>query len=747
MKQSKTVTIAFLLFTAVFFISACENSTSGNPSDLSYVDQEGNESTIEIKSGSFTDKRDGQKYSTVTVGDYTWMAENLNYKLDNSKNSKDYGTSKNYGVLYSLTQAKTVCPEGWHLPTYAEWKELFSALEEVHDDSAGWALKTTSGWESDKDGTDGNGGDLIGFSVKPTGFYNGYYALEGQYTAFWVDGDIDRDGYANAIRFDYDDTHWHAPELYVYRALVYVRCLNDKNTLIGTLGSCDDSREDSVGVWRNEHYTCTNSAWEKSTIEETLDFEFGKCKTALFDSIRILSDTAYICDSSTSQWRVAKLSEALGTCSEKNFREMKTYQGQTYSCHLIGSSYLWREPDANDMLPKCTVERRNELQTFEEIVYICADSIWNVASEKQIARGECSEKNVDEISIVNDTSYICLSNRSWRRVNHNDSLYGVCTSAKWRTLAMQIDSVQQTAYRDRYNYDTTYYICDTTGYRLATTVEINTDGKPCTAAEVGTMTNGNLNTALRFYCTPSYGWVSVTDVSIKANEVPKSARLNPDIQYGTMTDSRDGQVYYTVKIGNQTWLAENLNYADEAYAKYERSVCSVDIYNPTVGGAAGCEVTGRAYFWVAAIDSIALANDKTNPMECGFEKNCDLTGRVRGACDYGWHIPSKAEWEELLNSVYATDDYAHLHSGTILRILGSDNGIVSGMNTQGKDILGFSAYDVPLGSSMNLSVFWATDAHIDDRMATTFYVDLYRAGVGDGWKNGYSSIRCIKDED
>ncbi|MDY6374169.1 MAG: FISUMP domain-containing protein, partial [Bacteroidales bacterium] len=61
-----------------------------------------------------------------------------------------------------------ICPNGWHIPTSAEWKSLRNYIEKVDGkgtDSAGKHLKSTVGWNSD-----GNGLDTYGFAVVPSGW-------------------------------------------------------------------------------------------------------------------------------------------------------------------------------------------------------------------------------------------------------------------------------------------------------------------------------------------------------------------------------------------------------------------------------------------------------------------------------------------------------------------------------------------------------------------------------------------------
>ncbi len=100
--------------------------------------------------GSFTDSRDGKVYKTVTIGEQLWMAENLAYlpsvvgpatesytdpyyyvygydgtSVATAKATNNYQT---YGVLYNWPAAMASCPQGWHLPSDAEWTQLETYL-------------------------------------------------------------------------------------------------------------------------------------------------------------------------------------------------------------------------------------------------------------------------------------------------------------------------------------------------------------------------------------------------------------------------------------------------------------------------------------------------------------------------------------------------------------------------------------------------------------------------------------------
>lgn len=99
---------------------------------------------VEANFGTFTDARDSKEYSWVKIGNQVWMAENLAFKTVSRSwpYNNDEANVAEYGRLYSWSGAnpdklsnnnvpsgiKGVCPDGWHLPSYAEWGILETSL-------------------------------------------------------------------------------------------------------------------------------------------------------------------------------------------------------------------------------------------------------------------------------------------------------------------------------------------------------------------------------------------------------------------------------------------------------------------------------------------------------------------------------------------------------------------------------------------------------------------------------------------
>jgi len=165
-----------------------------------------------VKKGSFTDARDGKTYKTVKIGDWVWMAENLNYNAEGSKCYDDSEANcKKYGRLYNWETATTVCPSGWHLPSGAEWNVLMKfANPSCSDDNnpcanAGTKLKATSGWNTAYRGYIA-GTDNYGFSALPGGYGaigGGFHYIE-RIGFWWSSSEYIFSNYAYHWNISYD---------------------------------------------------------------------------------------------------------------------------------------------------------------------------------------------------------------------------------------------------------------------------------------------------------------------------------------------------------------------------------------------------------------------------------------------------------------------------------------------------------------------------------------------------------------
>jgi len=157
------------------------------------------------------DDRDYKEYRTVKINDQWWMAENLDYEIDNSW---CYMDSCRYGRLYDWNTANTdACPSGWRLPTRQEWGDLAIAAGGTGSygeySQAGTRLKSNNGWDA-SNGRSGNGTDALGFSAFPGSYrYSvGGFADVSSVGFWWTSTTDDGNGnnaYYRHISYDKDN--------------------------------------------------------------------------------------------------------------------------------------------------------------------------------------------------------------------------------------------------------------------------------------------------------------------------------------------------------------------------------------------------------------------------------------------------------------------------------------------------------------------------------------------------------------
>jgi uncharacterized protein (TIGR02145 family) len=96
----------------------------------------------------------------------------------------------------------------------------------------------------------------------------------------------------------------------------------------------------------------------------------------------------------------------------------------------------------------------------------------------------------------------------------------------------------------------------------------------------------------------------------------------------TLLDSRDGQVYATVKIGNQWWMAENLNIGNMILGAFDQTDDGTIEKYCYDNDPANCVTYGGLYQWDEMMQYTTIES-------------------TQGVCPIGWHLPSDEEWKTL----------------------------------------------------------------------------------------------------
>ena len=224
---------------------------------------------------------------------------------------------------------------------------------------------------------------------------------------------------------------------------------------------------------------------------------------------------------------------------------------------------------------------------------------------------------------------------------------------------------------------------------------------------------------------------SIKDLNKQLN-TPKDGEACPNSP--TVSDN-DGNTYSTVRIGNQCWMRENLRTTrrtDGTKMTLNSSSSSTRPYyrNPA-GGASEVPVQGYLYNYVAASDSLTAF----------------ATSQIRGICPPGWHIPTQADWAELITYLNTKEEYkCDGGNNYIAKALSSPlywpsttTTCAVGNNPEDNNATGFSS--VPAFSS-NYCYYWASQnggytywqyTSPNVSRSTTTYLYYFR------------SIRCLRD--
>lgn len=366
-----------------------------------------------------------------------------------------------------------------------------------------------------------------------------------------------------------------------------------------------------------------------------------------------------------------------------------------------------------DSLEKCTAGRSGEMKFAqkENAVYVCADSAWKKASTE----GKDGSDGKDGASC---TVELLVDRSGYKVVCGGDSV-GVIFNGEKGSAGKDGETCSFADNGD----GTILQICGRDSVTLYKALCGNKPFDPaksfCVADSAVSLCGGKVYDLSENFCFKD----SVYDYALcngsKFN--PTEKVCHNERLYGFFKDLRDDQIYRMVQIGEQTWMAQNLN-----YAYMPDTVKDLEEYYETR--------YGRLYHWSAAMDSAAIFSE--NGKGCGNVESCSPTYPIRGICPDGWHLPDTTEWNTLFD--FVRGQIGNRDSTLLAAALKSTTGW---RISNGSDIFGFES--LPTEDAVYTG-YW-----IPRMTSNNQYIRIAKvsqaAGLDSGFKHHLSPIRCIKD--
>ena len=563
-----------------------------------------------------------------------------------------------------------VCPVGWHIPTDNEWKILEEELgvDAIELDNTGWRGTDEGGMLKDT-GTcfwnDPNTGatNSIGYSALGTGYrsFNGTFWEKGLVTHFWSAteyGAITTEAFKRQL----SNTYATISRSSIQKTFGYpVRCVRDiidplTIALEGTNTSSIRGNDGAIDLTINGGLPSYHVNWsDGSTTEDVAGLSAGvytvtvtdTLGTQVIDSIRIY-DT-FVDERDGQRYKAVKIGGQVWMAENLN------YYTPTESMYYDNDSATYAD----------TYGRLYWLATARQVCpsgwHLPTDDEWKILEKElgmpeeqlnlQTWRGTNEGGKIKEAGLLhwsspntdatNETGFSALPAGaeefgSFYYIGLSADFWVYSYSAWMRTLSFSNGGIARgklpgpdrgLSVRCIIDIDTLKITLDPTH-----TTQINGQDGAVDLTITGGLQPFNISWS-EGSTTEDLSELSAGEYAVTVTDSRDSTVIDTIRIYDTFVDDRDSKIYKAVTIGDQVWMAENLNHGTRVYLSASQSD------NETIekfcysDNELYCDMFGGLYKWNEAM--------QYNPSDNG------VIGTTKGICPTGWHLPTDDEWKSM----------------------------------------------------------------------------------------------------